>query len=76
VFAFGDSLVTGRDPEGTALRAARIGDFAIGSDKIDLLTNAGTSHPMPVSLSRAADTTASDLIVLAHFPHFVLQHYE
>jgi len=56
VFAFGESLATGRD---------RISDFAIGRDKIDLLTNAGTSHPMPVSLSRAADTTASDLFVLA-----------
>jgi len=55
-FRFGDSLVTGRD---------RIGDFAIGSDKVDLLTNSGKSHPMPVSLSRAADTTASSLFVLA-----------
>jgi len=56
VEAFGDSLVRGRD---------RIGDFAIGSDKVDLLTNSGTSHPMPVSLSRAADTTASSLFILA-----------
>jgi len=47
--AFGDSLVTGRD---------RLADFAIGSDKVDLLT-------MPVSLSRAVNTTASDLFVLA-----------
>jgi len=53
---FGESLVSGRD---------RIGDFAIGSDKVDLLTNSGKSHPIPVSLSRAADTTASDLFVLA-----------
>jgi len=56
VEAFGDSLVRGRD---------RIGDFEIGSDKVDLLTNSGKSHPMPVSLSRAADTTANDLFVLA-----------
>jgi len=56
VFAFGESLVRGRD---------RLADFAILSDKIDLLTNSGKSHPTPVSLSRAADTTASDLFVLA-----------
>lgn len=56
VFAFGESLVRGQD---------RLGDFAIGTDKIDLLTNSGNSQPIPKSLSRAADTTASDLFVLA-----------
>jgi len=56
LFAFGDSLARGRD---------RIGDFAIGSDKVDLLTYYNSSHPIPASLSRAADTTASDLFVLA-----------
>jgi len=56
VFAFGQSLATGRD---------RVSDFAIGADKIDLLTNSGGDVDTPVSLSRAADSTVSDLFVLA-----------
>jgi len=56
VFAFGQSLATGRD---------RVSDFAIGSDQIDLLTNLGSEVSIPTSLSRAADSTASDLFVLA-----------
>jgi len=56
VFAFGQSLATGRD---------RISDLGIGSDKIDLLTNSGGAVSTPTSLSRAADSTASDLFVLA-----------
>jgi trimeric autotransporter adhesin len=51
VFRFGQSSVTGVD---------RILDFAIGSDKIDLLSSAGLAFPVPSSFSRASDTAVSN----------------
>jgi len=56
LFAFGQSTAFGCD---------RVSDFAIGTDKIDLLTGSGGAVSTPTSLSRAADSTASDLLVLA-----------
>lgn len=45
-FQFGQSSVLAPD---------RVTDFAIGSDKIDLLTGAGVALPAPAGLSRAAN---------------------
>jgi len=56
VLGFGQSTVSAPD---------RFSDFAIGADKIDLLTNSGTTLPTPVSLTRAADSTATSLSALA-----------
>jgi Ca2+-binding RTX toxin-like protein len=53
----------------SSLSVARdtISDFAIGTDKIDLLTQGGATMNAPVSFSRAADdTTSSSLIDLAN----------
>jgi Ca2+-binding RTX toxin-like protein len=52
VVAFGDSPLTGSD---------HITDFTINSDKIDLLTQAGAALPAPVKLTRAANTTQTNL---------------
>jgi Ca2+-binding RTX toxin-like protein len=55
VFRFGQSTVTGAD---------RITDFAIGSDKIDLLSAAGLALAAPTSLSRAANSAAANVTAL------------
>ncbi|MDM3850388.1 MAG: bluetail domain-containing putative surface protein [Aphanizomenon gracile PMC649.10] len=52
VFQFGQSLVSGAD---------RITDFAIGTDKIDLLTSSGVAMNAPTSFTRAANSTATTL---------------
>ncbi|MFN9176465.1 MAG: beta strand repeat-containing protein [Synechocystis sp.] len=52
VFQFGQSLVTAPD---------RITDFAIGTDKIDLLTQAGAATAAPTAFSRAADSNLATL---------------
>jgi Ca2+-binding RTX toxin-like protein len=54
-FQFGQSLITGVD---------RITDFAIGIDKIDLLTPAGLATNAPTSFSRAANNAATSLTIL------------
>jgi large repetitive protein len=51
-FQFGQSSVSAPD---------RVTDFAIGSDKIDLLTQAGAVMSAPSSFSRAANSTATTL---------------
>jgi Ca2+-binding RTX toxin-like protein len=52
IFQFGQSSVSAPD---------RITDFAIGSDKIDLLTQSGAAMNAPSSFSRAANSTATTL---------------
>jgi RTX calcium-binding nonapeptide repeat (4 copies) len=52
VFQFGQSTVAACD---------RITDFAIGSDKIDLLTQAGAAMNAPTSFSRAANNASTTL---------------
>jgi len=52
IFQFGQSSVAASD---------RITDFAIGSDKIDLLTQGGAAMNAPSSFSRAANSTATTL---------------
>ncbi|MGB3418884.1 MAG: bluetail domain-containing putative surface protein [Dolichospermum sp.] len=52
VFQFGQSPVSGAD---------RITDFAIGTDKIDLLTSLGVAMNAPTSFTRAANSTATTL---------------
>ena len=52
VFQFGQSLVSNSD---------RITDFAIGTDKIDLLTQTGLAVNIPTKFSRAADSIATTL---------------
>ncbi|WP_293130261.1 Ig-like domain-containing protein [Microcoleus sp. bin38.metabat.b11b12b14.051] len=52
IFRFGQSSVSASD---------RITDFAIGSDKIDLLTQGGAAMNAPSSFSRAANSTATTL---------------
>ncbi|MFM1843003.1 MAG: hypothetical protein RLZZ490_1741, partial [Cyanobacteriota bacterium] len=52
VFRFGESTTTALD---------RITDFAIGIDKIDLLTQGGAAMNAPVAFSRAADSTTSNI---------------
>jgi Ca2+-binding RTX toxin-like protein len=54
-FQFGQSLIAGVD---------RITDFAIGIDKIDLLTPAGLATNAPTSFSRAANNAATSLTTL------------
>jgi len=52
VFQFGQSTVSAMD---------RITDFAIGADKIDLLTQSGAATGKPWGLTRAADSTATNI---------------
>ncbi len=52
IFQFGQSTISASD---------RITDFAINSDKIDLLTQGGTAMNAPSSFSRAADSTVTTL---------------
>jgi hypothetical protein len=52
VFQFGQSIQSGID---------RITDFAIGADKIDLLTAAGAALPTPTAFSRAANSATAAL---------------
>jgi len=52
VFRFGQSPVSGAD---------WITDFAIGSDKIDLLSSSGVAMNAPISFTCAADSTATTL---------------
>ncbi len=52
VFQFGQSTISTRD---------RITDFAINSDKIDLLTQAGNATSAPSNFSRAANSTVTTL---------------
>jgi Ca2+-binding RTX toxin-like protein len=52
VFQFGQSTISTSD---------RITDFAINSDKIDLLTQGGTATSAPSSFSRAANSTVTTL---------------
>ncbi len=55
VFQFGWSILSGID---------RITDFAIGTDKIDLLTAGGAAMAAPAAFSRAINNTASSLTTL------------
>ena len=52
VFQFGQSLVSAAD---------RITDFAIGTDKIDLLTSLGVAMNAPTAFTRAANSTGTTL---------------
>ncbi|MCA2506290.1 MULTISPECIES: Calx-beta domain-containing protein, partial [unclassified Microcystis] len=52
IFQFGQSTISTSD---------RITDFAINSDKIDLLTQAGTATSAPSNFSRAANSTVTTL---------------
>jgi Ca2+-binding RTX toxin-like protein len=52
IFQFGQSTISTSD---------RITDFAINSDKIDLLTQAGNATSAPSNFSRAADSTVTNL---------------
>ena len=52
VFQFGQSVVSAID---------RITDFAISSDKIDLLTQGGLAMAAPTSLSRSANSSATSV---------------
>ncbi|MFM8009274.1 MAG: bluetail domain-containing putative surface protein, partial [Dolichospermum sp.] len=52
VFQFGQSPVSGAD---------RITDFAIGTDRIDLLSSTGGVLAAPTSFARAANSTATTL---------------
>ncbi|MEB3173840.1 MAG: calcium-binding protein, partial [Cyanobacteriota bacterium] len=52
VFQFGQSTVTALD---------RISDFAIGADKIDLLTQSGAVMNAPVVFTRAADSATTNI---------------
>jgi len=52
IFQFGQSTISASD---------RITDFAINSDKIDLLTQGGLATNAPISFSRAADSTVTTL---------------
>ena len=61
-FRFGESPLSAPD---------RITDFALGSDKIDLLTASGGALPAPVRLSRAANNTSAKS--LGVFSHQVIQ---
>ena len=55
LFQFGQSSVSARDS---------VSDFAIGTDKIDLLTQAGAAMNAPSSFSRAADNTTATTLQL------------
>ncbi|WP_375328120.1 Calx-beta domain-containing protein [Microcystis sp. BLCC-F210] len=54
IFQFGQSYVD------------RITDFAIGTDKIDLLTSTGLATPAPTSFSRATNSAAADLTTVVN----------
>ncbi|MEG4859314.1 bluetail domain-containing putative surface protein, partial [Microcoleus sp. K1-B6] len=55
LFQFGQSSVSARDS---------VSDFAIGTDKIDLLTQAGAAMNAPSSFSRAADNSTATTLQL------------
>ncbi|MEG4485275.1 bluetail domain-containing putative surface protein, partial [Microcoleus sp. D2_18a_B4] len=55
LFQFGQSSVSASD---------RVSDFAIGTDKIDLLTQAGAVMNAPSSFSRAADNSTATTLQL------------
>jgi serralysin len=57
VFQFGQSLVSGSD---------RITDFAIGIDKIDLLTQGGLAINAPTAFTRAVDSSAANLTTVVN----------
>ncbi|MBE9239332.1 M10 family metallopeptidase C-terminal domain-containing protein [Anabaena aphanizomenioides LEGE 00250] len=57
VFQFGQSPVSAAD---------RITDFAIGTDKIDLLTASGVAMNAPTTFTRATNSTATTLINMAN----------
>ena len=57
VFRFGESAVSAPD---------KITDFAIGRDKIDLLTQGGAAVGKPIRLTRAKDSTANTLPTLVN----------
>ncbi|MFM9160654.1 MAG: bluetail domain-containing putative surface protein, partial [Dolichospermum sp.] len=57
IFQFGQS---------SALAPDRITDFKIGADKIDLLTKAGLERSAPFIFTRASDSTASTLSIVAN----------
>ena len=52
IFQFGESSLSASD---------RITDFAIGTDKIDLLTSLGVAMNAPTAFTRAANSTATTL---------------
>ncbi|MFN5514251.1 MAG: bluetail domain-containing putative surface protein [Cyanobacteriota bacterium] len=52
VFQFGQSIVTAQD---------RVSDFAIGADKIDLLTQGGAVMNAPVAFTRAANSATTNI---------------
>ncbi|MBG0743898.1 MAG: hemolysin, partial [Cylindrospermopsis raciborskii KL1] len=53
VFQFGQSPVSGAD---------RVTDFAIGTDKIDLLTSSGVAMSAPATFTRATNSTDTTLV--------------
>jgi hypothetical protein len=57
VFQFGQSLVANSD---------RITDFAIGTDKIDLLTQSGLATNAPTAFTRAVDSSAANLTTVVN----------
>ena len=57
VFQFGQSLVANSD---------RITDFAIGTDKIDLLTQNGLATNAPTAFTRAVDSSAANLTTVVN----------
>jgi Ca2+-binding RTX toxin-like protein len=57
VFQFGQSLVANSD---------RITDFAIGTDKIDLLTQNGLATNAPTAFTRAVDSSAVNLTTVVN----------
>jgi Ca2+-binding RTX toxin-like protein len=57
IFQFGQSLVSNSD---------RITDFAIGTDKIDLLTQGGLATNAPTAFTRAADSAAANLTTVVN----------
>ncbi|MBJ7901578.1 MAG: hypothetical protein GC158_17050 [Cyanobacteria bacterium RI_101] len=52
VFRFGESTVSALD---------RVSDFAIGADKIDLLTQGGAAMNAPAAFTRAADSATTNI---------------
>ncbi|MFN5513876.1 MAG: lectin-like domain-containing protein [Cyanobacteriota bacterium] len=57
VFQFGQSILGSVD---------RITDFAIGADKIDLLTQGGSPTGTPTALTRAADSATTNLNIIVN----------
>jgi Ca2+-binding RTX toxin-like protein len=62
VFQFGQSWQSFISP----LSPDRITDFAIGTDKIDLLTSTGSAIGAPTSFSRASDSSAANLTTVVN----------